>query len=42
MKTQKLPKVRPGDKIYKLFDHNKVIVLGNKDKFVVKIKKIED
>jgi len=42
LKTKKLPKVQPGDKIYKLFNHNKVVVLGNKEKFIVKIEKVEN
>lgn len=38
-KKKKLPKFRPGDKIYKLFNHNKVVVVGNKEEFIIDVKR---
>ncbi|MGM0603037.1 MAG: hypothetical protein ACQESS_06975 [Bacillota bacterium] len=34
-----VPHYKPGDKIYKLFDHEKVIIEGNQDTFVINIDK---
>ncbi|MEC9490584.1 MAG: hypothetical protein UMU04_06515 [Halanaerobiales bacterium] len=36
-----LVKFKPGDKIYKLFKHQKVLVKGQKEKFVIQIKKVK-
>lgn len=34
-----LPKFKPGDKIYKLFAYDKVIIIGNSEEFVVNVRK---
>jgi len=36
-----IPEYQPGDKIYKLFKHNKVIVNGKNEVFIIKIKKLK-
>jgi len=36
-----LVKFQPGDKIYKLFKHQKVLVKGQKENFVIQIKKVK-
>jgi len=36
-----VPHYKPGDKIYKLFNHQKVIIDGNQDTFVINIDKNE-
>ncbi|WP_166637959.1 hypothetical protein [Halanaerobium saccharolyticum] len=36
-----LVKFQPGDKIYKLFKYQKVLVKGQKENFVIQIKKVK-
>lgn len=35
-----LPEYQPGDKLYQLFKHKQVIVKGQEEKLLIKIKKI--
>ncbi len=32
-----IPEYQPGDKIYELFSHDRVMVKGNSDNFIIKI-----
>lgn len=34
--------LQPGDKIYKLFEYNEVVIKGNNESFVIRIEKIEE
>lgn len=36
-----LVKFQPGDKIYKLFKHQRVLVKGQKENFIIQIKKVK-
>jgi len=38
---ENIPEFTPGDKIYKLFNHNKVRVRGKKEEFVIKVIKVK-
>jgi hypothetical protein len=37
---QELSQYRPGDKIYKLLDHSKAVVKGQRENYLIKVKKI--
>ena len=36
-----VPELQPGDKIYKLFKHHKVMVRGKDEAFLIKITKLK-
>ncbi|MDI3534619.1 MAG: hypothetical protein PWQ82_984 [Thermosediminibacterales bacterium] len=38
----KIVKMTPGSKIYQLFKHKEVLVEGNKEKFLITVRKIEN
>ncbi|QTL97498.1 hypothetical protein GM661_05615 [Iocasia frigidifontis] len=40
-KLQGLPEYQPGDKIYKLFNHDIVIIRGKDEEFIIKIVKLK-
>lgn len=40
-RREDVPEFQPGDKIYKLFNHDKVIVRGKDEEFIIEIAKIK-
>ena len=40
-RQEDIPEYTPGDKIYKLFNHDRVRVRGNQEEFVIKILKVK-
>ena len=37
----KVPELTPGGKIYQLFGHSKVYVIGREEAFVIRIRKVD-
>ena len=42
MRQKDIPEYQPGDRIYKLFNHNKVRVRGNEEEFLIKVIKVKE
>jgi hypothetical protein len=40
-RREDVPEFQPGDKIYKLFNHDRVIVRGKNEAFIIKITKLK-
>lgn len=39
--NDKVPELTPGGKIYQLFGHKKVYVIGREEAFVIRIKRVD-